>query len=252
MIPVITLSYVFRLLIFVFLFADFSNKNDKAITRNENGFAVVELFTSEGCSSCPSADETMIDLSKKYSDHVYFLGYHVDYWDHLGWKDEFSSRTFTKRQEEYATKFDLNSIYTPQVIVNGKTEFVGSDKHKLEETIEDELKISSNENVELSVISKEANKIIVSYKIHGGKTSDQLNIALVQMMATTQVKRGENRGWELHHINIVRELKTSNVIDGSIEFTVPNNVPAKELKIIAFTQNKNNLIIDGAVEAKLK
>src|SRR6476620_2894673 len=75
-------------------------KNEDSST-NDNGFAVVELFTSEGCSSCPPADDAMIKLAKEFPEHVYFLGYHVDYWDYIGWKDQFSSADSTTRQNKY-------------------------------------------------------------------------------------------------------------------------------------------------------
>src|SRR5947209_3544323 len=88
------------------------------------GFAVVELFTSEGCSSCPAADETLAKVAREYPENVYVLGFHVDYWDRLGWKDVYSSADYTNRQREYAQQFNLNSIYTPEVVVNGRVEFV--------------------------------------------------------------------------------------------------------------------------------
>src|SRR6185369_6535980 len=95
------------------------------------GIAVVELFTSEGCSSCPPADDALAAADKAYTGHVYVLGFHVDYWDRLGWKDPFSNASWTERQNRYAGKFDLTSIYTPQAVVNGTTQFTGSEKNRL-------------------------------------------------------------------------------------------------------------------------
>src|SRR5882757_10188754 len=93
-----------------------------------NGFAVVELFTSEGCSSCPSADALVAAVQKENKDQpVYILAFHVDYWDRLGWKDAFSDAAYSDRQRAYASWLRLSSIYTPQVVVNGRKEFVGSD-----------------------------------------------------------------------------------------------------------------------------
>src|ERR1700733_12538487 len=83
----------------------------------EPGFAVVELFTSEGCSSCPPADEVLAKIATEYKDYVYVLGFHVDYWDRLGWKDVYSSADYTRRQQEYARAFKLSSIYTPEAVV---------------------------------------------------------------------------------------------------------------------------------------
>src|SRR5579859_6695441 len=100
------------------------------------GFAVVELFTSEGCSSCPAADALVATVQKEDKDlPVYILSFHVDYWDRLGWKDAFSDAAYSDRQREYARWLRLSSVYTPQVVVNGHQEFVGSDAVKLREAI---------------------------------------------------------------------------------------------------------------------
>jgi hypothetical protein len=252
MIPVITLSYVIRLLAFTLLFADFNKNNEPAETKPANGFAVVELFTSEGCSSCPAADDGIIELSKEYTGNVYFLGFHVDYWNYLGWKDEYSSSAFTKRQEQYANEFSLNSIYTPQVVINGKKEFVGSDKNRLQQTINDELKTNSSVSIILNAVKDSSNHINISYKITGAGKDEQLLIALVQLMAVTRVKRGENRGRELNHINIVRELKAADLNSSSLQFTFPSNLSAKDVKIVAFMQNKNDLRISGVSETSVQ
>src|SRR5437868_13384373 len=89
----------------------------QVMTEEADGFAVIELFTSEGCSSCPPADELLAEVKKQHADkNVLVLSYHVDYWDRLGWKDPFSSGSNTDRQNYYAELFELNSIYTPQVV----------------------------------------------------------------------------------------------------------------------------------------
>src|SRR4051812_5442425 len=109
------------LLFFMFLSYGFNRssviKTDSFVSNT--GFAVVELFTSEGCSSCPPAEEAVAGLVKDYTSNVYVVSFHVDYWNYLGWKDEFSSAGFTSRQQQYAAVFNINSIYTPQAIVNG-------------------------------------------------------------------------------------------------------------------------------------
>src|SRR4051812_5679316 len=89
--------------------------------QSKSGFAVVELFTSEGCSSCPPADEAVANLLASYSANVYVLGFHVDYWNNLGWKDAYSSAGYSQRQQKYGSILHLSSIYTPQAIVNGST-----------------------------------------------------------------------------------------------------------------------------------
>jgi hypothetical protein len=232
------------------MFTDLNSIHDNNPADTKNGFAVVELFTSEGCSSCPSADAAVIALSRELGENVYFLGYHVDYWNYLGWKDEYSSKEFTERQRLYGDYFSLNSIYTPQVVVNGKTEFVGSDKSRLKQTIADELKISTNPAIELAAQTDSTNQIAVTYKTTVSK-DEQLMIALVQLMATTNVKRGENKGYELKHINIVRELRAVKPGTSAILFSIPVNLTTTEIKIVAFIQNKNTLHISNANEALL-
>ncbi len=130
--------------------ADSSATN--AATNNDKGFAVVELFTSEGCSSCPPADNAVADLLKAHQNNVYVLGYHVDYWDNLGWKDIFSNAAYTQLQRSYAKIFKLSSVYTPQIVVNGTEEFVGSDKNKLNTAVNKSLQQSST--IKLSIDAK--------------------------------------------------------------------------------------------------
>jgi hypothetical protein len=103
------------------------------------GFALVELYTSEGCSSCPPADELVGKLSGT-AENVIVLSYHVDYWDNLGWKDGYSSPLYSGRQKEYGNYFHMNSVYTPQIIVNGEVEFVGSNEGRLKESIHKSLR----------------------------------------------------------------------------------------------------------------
>mgnify|MGYP003582413840 CR=1 FL=1 len=114
-------------LLFTFILANISSAS-KSLKVKGDGFVVLELFTSEGCSSCPPADELLAKVQRQAGNQpVYVLSYHVDYWDHQGWRDVFSNADYSKRQYDYATKLGTR-IYTPQVVVNGKTEFVGSDE----------------------------------------------------------------------------------------------------------------------------
>ncbi len=246
--PVITFSFV---TVVTFACLSFSFHTDStrmdAVKANE-GFAVVELFTSEGCSSCPPADEVMIRMAKEFPGNVYFLGYHVDYWNYIGWNDPFSKAEFTDRQRKYATIFGLESIYTPQVVVNGRKEFVGSKEHLLRRAIQDGLLDSAG-----LVISAEAtgtNDGIISVSCKTRSASGLLlNIALVQKKAITNVKRGENSGRKLEHINIVRELKSFSAGNNetiTAGFKIPSGLTVKDMQLIAFLQNKKNLTIKGA------
>jgi hypothetical protein len=231
----------------------FSGKKEKPLSSNQKstGFAVVELFTSEGCSSCPPADDAVAAAAKDYPQNVYILGFHVDYWNRLGWKDEYSSAVYTDRQREYAAAFSLNGVYTPQVVVSGKTEFVGSDRNKLDKAIENELNVNTSVTIQLSVSALNNTAVSVQYTTNADD-KNKLNIALVQLQAVTNVRRGENGGRTLSHINIVRDFQTVDLAKektGKISFTIPKELTAKQFKIIAFTQNKAGYQVTGAASS---
>ncbi len=217
---------------------------------SQKGFAVVELFTSEGCSSCPSADETVARLLAKNKENVFILAYHVDYWNRLGWKDPFSNAVYSQRQGQYASKFNLNSVYTPQVIVNGSSQFVGSDENKLNNIVQKNLQKEPSHHISINTKRRD-NIITVNYAIDGNDIV-LLNLALVQPEATTSVKRGENGGRTLHHVNIVRSLKTIDAKgNGNITIEIPNEVSRIPLQIIAYTQEKKSYQILGADQKAL-
>ena len=209
------------------------------------GFAVVELFTSEGCSSCPPADDLVAGLPKNYPSGVYILSFHVDYWDRLGWKDPFSRADYTLRQKHYAEVLNLNSLYTPQVIVNGKTEMVGSDANRLQEAITDELAHTNNPPIEATAHSADDKTVTVDYTLPG-KSQGTFLAALVQLQASTAVKNGENAGKQLHHADVVRDLKSAGKNKGSLTLAIPAGLTAKDCRVVVFIQDKENLQVGGA------
>ncbi len=245
----IPIALIFAIVI-IFTTGGFITTNKSAMNNTidaapAKGFAVVELFTSEGCSSCPSADETVAKLLSKNMENVYVLAYHVDYWNRLEWKDPFSKAEYSQRQSQYASKFNLNSVYTPQVIVNGSSEFVGSDENKLTSAIKNNLNKQAGNNVSITT-TRSDNKIIVHYEIRGNEAAF-LNLALVQPEATISVKRGENGGRTLHHVNIVRVLRTIDAdAKGSVIIDVPQELGSTPLQLIAYTQAKQSFQISGA------
>ena len=176
----------------------------KPVVAPPTGISLIELFTSEGCSSCPKADKTVAEIQEQYKDNVLVLCYHVDYWDHLGWKDAFSSHENTERQEYYAKVLHINSTYTPQAVVNGKEEFVGSEKSNLLSAI-NKSSINRVSTLQLKAMQK-GNNIEVNYTAGKANVNEKMVLFLVQMQATTKVGNGENGGRTLSHINIVREF----------------------------------------------
>jgi len=222
----------------------FSTKNLNKRTKEQAGFVLVELFTSEGCSSCPPADAILEEIQKKYSDkNVLVVAYHVDYWDKLGWKDAFSNSLFTERQEYYSNIFRLNSIYTPQTIVNGKTEFVGSNKTKLINSIDKQLEEKPALSIKLKVNQNSIGRINVGYSVDSNSSKkDQLILLLVQKMATNKIQRGENEGKTLHHINIVRQISYLTIpsTETTTSFDLSTELNKADAFIAAFIQDKSS------------
>lgn len=204
----------------------------------EKGFALVELFTSEGCSSCPPADALVARILKEDKDKaVYVLGYHVDYWNSLGWKDEFSKAEYSQRQRKYSGYLNAQ-VYTPQIVVNGKREFVGSEESTLRSAIETALQKPAAEQLEFSDVRFTPNTLSLQYQTKGNARRVLL-LAFVQKNAQTKVKAGENNGRTLNHVNIVRSLNTIDLRkqNGSENVKLPTGFNAQTWEVIGFVQN---------------
>ncbi|MFD1257686.1 DUF1223 domain-containing protein [Mucilaginibacter terrae] len=220
----------------------------KPVAAADEGFAVVELFTSEGCSSCPPADAVVAKIEQEVTGKpVYILTYHVDYWNRLGWKDVFSSPDYSRRQNNYANWLNLSSVYTPQVIVNGQTEFVGSQEGTLRNAIGMGLKQSVTVKLSLSDVKINNNSATIKYHTDAASGSI-IVLALVQKQATTVVKAGENRGRSLSHVQIVTNIKTISVSAslGENDIKLPPNFSAKNFELIAFLQDSKTGKINAA------
>jgi hypothetical protein len=185
----------------------------------ENGLTLVEMFTSQGCSSCPPADVLLAVV--KNNDNVIALSYHVDYWNRLGWKDPFSDASFSKYQRTYASQ--LNSgVYTPQMVVNGVTEFVGSRKSSLENSLSKKSSIKALNNL---TVKRAGDVMSFSYELDGDSNFDQGYALLVLDEHTTSVTRGENSNRELKNTNVVLQRiaieKKDKIKSG--EFRIPES-----------------------------
>ncbi|WP_188927397.1 DUF1223 domain-containing protein [Puia dinghuensis] len=220
------------------------------------GFAVVELFTSEGCSSCPPADALVAAVQKEDKDlPVYVLAFHVDYWDRLGWKDAFSDAAYSDRQKDYARWLRLSSIYTPQVIVNGRKEFVGSDAVTLRRAIGSSLQEAGKAGVSLSQVRLSGNRLDWQAHVVGAGRSTGLVVAVVEHSAVTKVRAGENGGKTLSHIQIVRGLETVKLdgkgnAGGHLDW--PGGVDPADGEVIAFLQDEDNGQIVAATRSAVK
>jgi hypothetical protein len=171
---------------------------------------VVELFTSEGCSSCPPADKLLAELANR--PDVLALSFHVDYWDRLGWKDPYSSREATERQNHYATVLDLGTVYTPQIIIDGKWQTVGSDRADVEQA----LGLARRSRTEIPVmLALDHGRAQVKLGTGGDVASASLLLIGFDRRHVTAVKRGENSGRTLTHIDVVRGVEEVARFTGS-------------------------------------
>ncbi|CAN5322729.1 hypothetical protein BH10ACI2_BH10ACI2_14030 [soil metagenome] len=214
---------------------------------------LLELFTSEGCSSCPPADRLLTNLTD--NPDIIALEFHVDYWDRLGWKDPFSSPSYTRRQESYMRQLNLDSTYTPQMIVDGRYEFVGSNRAKANETI---TKSSAEQKAAIDLNVRDGE---VSLKIDGLKSHSDavVFLAIAESKLSTKVGGGENSGSTLEHSSVVRNLTSIGMIKKGVgSFTYEQPITqnagwkAQNIKYVAFVQETSSLKVLAVKQAAAK
>ncbi|MCI4670854.1 MAG: DUF1223 domain-containing protein [Bacteroidia bacterium] len=214
------------------------------------GIVVIELFTSQGCSSCPPADRllsSLLEEAEKNGQNIFPLSFHVDYWNYLGWRDPFSSKVYSNRQRRYANALS-SGVYTPQMVFNGNSECVGSNRTKATSLIKNALDKAPKDKIAIGVKGMEDKTALrVDYEATGSSKNKIINFALVERNINTQVKRGENGGRKLHHDNVVREFKTLEYTGkGSIILNIPDGLDKSKSQVIAYTQDKGSLQVLGA------
>lgn len=212
---------------------------------------MAELFTSEGCSSCPPADRllTMLAMEQPVAKaRVITLEFHVDYWDNSAWKDRFSSAAYTVRQEMYAKHFGIGSTYTPQMVIDGEAELVGSNRSGVIEAI------SSGSSHKKASVAIDVAGNHVQVKISGlGKHKDAtVYLAIVESKLGTHVGGGENAGDDLEHTSVVRQLETIGTIAGADDgFSVDKIIAAnaewknENVRYVVFVQDDSTLKVLG-------
>ncbi len=179
-----------------------------AQTTQDTSPVVVELFTSQGCSSCPPAETFLSDLAKR--DDVIALEYHVDYWDYIGWKDPFANPLFTQRQRDYARRLGSRSVYTPQMVINGAEHTVGSRRGSVNGLIKDAHQQRQSQRQSPAVkVNLQTDHRGGLLAVLDGLPDRALDINLVSFedQHITKVKRGENAGRELINSRVVRRLE---------------------------------------------
>jgi hypothetical protein len=208
---------------------------------------LVELFTSEGCSSCPPADELLAKLNAVQpipGVDIIVLSEHVDYWNQLGWKDPYSAELFSDRQRRYATVLRSDDVYTPEAVIDGRTGVVGSNSGQVLSAIRE----AGKETKTPLTLSAQRDGNQVKVKVEQTGQSD-VWVALVEASATSRVMHGENGGRTLQHVGVVRSLQ--HLKDGAGRIIIDPAWGAKGLRVVAFAQDKRSLRIVGAAQAAI-
>ena len=211
---------------------------------------VLELFTSQGCSSCPPADKALQDITQQAArsgQAVYGLSFHVDYWNRLGWQDPFSTKQFTDRQRNYDRALKTQT-YTPQLIINGKQDEVGGQRGRIEQIIQTIQKQPATTFIRVDGnVSQDANQVTVNYTLSTAGPY-RVNVALVQKEARTPVKNGENGGRTLVNTNVVRQFKTIDEADktGRVSLPFPTDLPASQTAVLVYVQRTDSGQVVGA------
>ena len=221
---------------------------------------VVELFTSEGCSSCPPADAFLQKLDRQplAGAELIVLSEHVDYWNHIGWKDPYSARFYSDRQSTYAKRFDLDGPYTPQMVVDGSSEFVGSDPELARKAFSKAL-AGQKIPVRLSAISVGAGNTLQAHVDVGAVPSDaEVVVAVALNHAESQVLHGENGGRTLTHTAVVRAMvKIGTAARGQAfardaQIKLEPGLSRENLRVIAFAQEVRQGKVLGAAVAPVE
>lgn len=222
---------------------------------------LVELFTSEGCSSCPPADSLLNKLDQLQpvpNANIIVLSEHVDYWDHQGWRDPYSSVLLTVRQQQYGVAFHVPDVYTPQIVIDGAQQFVGTDVQHILDAIQRQTPAAklaltlSKPTVTGGHIAAAVSSAALPPKLKG-----DLYAALVDPSDTTNVRGGENKGHSLTFVNVVRTFqhigKLKDLRSGPHAFTldVPKDANPASMRLIVFAQSKDTGPVQGIVSAAI-
>lgn len=214
---------------------------------------LVELFTSEGCSDCPPADALLEQLDKNQpiaGVHAIVLSEHVTYWDRMGWRDPFSMEEMTERQQAYGAQFGLQDVYTPQIVVDGTAQFVGSDARALQRALQ---AAAGDLKQQLSIDGARWNNGAAEFSVRGAAKSGERLIAVLAADAThSDVMRGENAGRTLHHVAVVRVIKSfgGDAMDGRVLKLGSGSLPDGPVRLVVFAVDGKTHVV-GAAEATL-
>ena len=226
---------------------------------------LVELFTSEGCSTCPPADALLVHLETEQpipGAQVIAIEEHVDYWNQQGWNDPFSSSEWTLRQQDYVSKFKLPSPYTPQMIVDGQTQLVGGRAGETREAIQ---QAAQQQKAEVTLTpgkpsadGSERVEVRVDKLTNLGSGSALIWLAVTEKSLQSSVNAGENAGKDLRHASVLRVLRKVGTVDGKSpsfaatpELKLKSNWNRDNLTVVAFAQDKRTWHILGVAAVRL-
>ncbi len=228
------------------------------VVKNAPTPVLVELFTSEGCSSCPPAERALEFLRREQpvpQAEIIALELHVDYWDRLGWKDEFSSALFSQRQEFYSSRFKLDSVYTPQMVIDGSFELNGADTGRATRLIQDALK-QPKASIRAEVAGDSVTIGIGDIPKHDDAT---VFLAITEDRLARDVSSGENRNKRLEHSSVVRELTAVGKVprglqafDGKASISISSDWKREFTSVVVFIQENASRKILGAVKVALE
>lgn len=224
------------------------------------GPVLVELFTSQGCSSCPPADRLLARLGEAHADQIVPLAFHIDSWNHLGWTDPFSSAAWTRRQERYVRALDATP-YTPQAVVGGRAEVLGSDERAIRAAV---ARAAAAPKGELALaLAPTASEIGVTVDVElPGSLRDrklELMVAVFESGLVTPVERGENGGATLHDDYVVRRLERAGRLrprdpawtQHALSLKIAEDWKRSELGVVAFLQDAKSLEVHGVAARTL-
>ena len=197
---------------------------------------VAELFTSQGCSSCPPADRLLSELIDEAAEvEVLALSFHVDYWNYLGWVDPFSDAAHSERQRHYAAQLG-DRVYTPQLILNGRSSHVGSRTGEVRRAVAEQARKATTATIALAQPVIDGAALTVTFQVAGAGRRDRLAVALVERHLDVKVRRGENGGRTLHHDNVVRAFTTADPAAGTVRLPIPEGLIPNNAAVIAYVQ----------------
>ena len=203
---------------------------------------VVELYTSQGCSSCPPADKMLHSMAE--DEDIIALALHVDYWDYIGWKDEFADPSFTARQKGYARAAGARSVYTPQMIIGGQDHVIGTRPNEVAAHLANHMKKAPAVDIQTE---RSGNRVTVRARANQRVGNDVVvQLVTYRPLSTVQSKRGENAGRTLDYTNVVTSWVEAESWSGRVEYTLTATVPASEPTVILFQRPNHGEILGAA------